>query len=311
MTPEFGIRPGRRLVRTVALSAALSFAALTDAGPAAGQAPGAQAGAAPAAADVNLENILDAAGAYCRKLQSSVLDFVCRETVVEKVDSALEVQAAYARRRQTIAFSGGGGSVWIVPRKSTIRSVYDYQCVRRDGVVTESRTLLEFNGRKKHETGAALAISSLIYHNALLGPANLFGAGNRLLYAFRVSGTERLDKRPVVRVEAAPADGAIDPLCLSGTAWVDPATGEILRIRWLQRPSERAEVFAAREKAGGGTLRLTLTTEFQAEKNGLRFPARLEIEEAYVSPRGRAFVRSTTKVEYSDFRFFTVEVDVR
>jgi hypothetical protein len=57
--------------------------------------------------------------------------------------------------------------------------------------------------------------------------------------------------------------------------------------------------------------RLTLTSKFEVAKNGLRFPTRLMVEEAYLNARGRAFIRSTTQVTYKDFKFFTVEVDVR
>jgi hypothetical protein len=46
-------------------------------------------------------------------------------------------------------------------------------------------------------------------------------------------------------------------------------------------------------------------------KNGIRFPSRLFVEEAYISAWGRAFVRSETAVVYRNFRFFTVEVEIR
>ncbi len=57
--------------------------------------------------------------------------------------------------------------------------------------------------------------------------------------------------------------------------------------------------------------RITLRTEFSVEKNGIRFPSKLSLEEAYLTERGRVFVRSETNVVYKDFKFFTVEVVVR
>lgn len=54
-----------------------------------------------------------------------------------------------------------------------------------------------------------------------------------------------------------------------------------------------------------------MVSEFQAEKNGLRFPTQLYIEEAYLDKRGRPFVRSKTTVTYKDFKFFTVEVEIK
>jgi len=52
-------------------------------------------------------------------------------------------------------------------------------------------------------------------------------------------------------------------------------------------------------------------SELKIEKNGVRFPNALSIEEAYVDENGRAFVRSKVDVVYTDFKFFTVEVDIK
>ena len=59
------------------------------------------------------------------------------------------------------------------------------------------------------------------------------------------------------------------------------------------------------------TPRLTMGSELKIEKNGMRFPNALSIEEAYVNEDGRAFVRSKVDVVYRDFKFFTVEVDIK
>ena len=43
---------------------------------------------------VNLDAILIKAADYCRRLESSVLDFVCREEVVEKADTSRDADQA-------------------------------------------------------------------------------------------------------------------------------------------------------------------------------------------------------------------------
>jgi hypothetical protein len=98
---------------------------------------------------------------------------------------------------------------------------------------------------------------------------------------------------------------------LKGKAWIDPQTAEILKIEWIQKPVENVKVFKVRAALANGTLRMTVRTEFSAEKNGLRFPSRIRIEEAYLRPRGRAFIRSKTNVTYRDFKFFRVETEVK
>ena len=56
--------------------------------------------------------------------------------------------------------------------------------------------------------------------------------------------------------------------------------------------------------------KLTLTSEFEVAKNGLRFPTLFVVEEAYLAKSGRSLIRSTTTVNYTDFKFFTVEVEI-
>ena len=206
---------------------------------------------------------------------------------------------------------GTGTTIYSVSRPVRNAFLYDYQCVRANRIIKETRALIELNGRKHNDPDAALMTTSIAYRNALLGPVNLFSDLSQNGYEYRVAGTEKLEKRPVAVIEVRPKAGAFEPVCLSGKAWVDPKTAEILKIEWTQKPAERAEIFAQREAKIGGKLRLTLRTEFRTEKNGIRFPSKLWIEEAYINDRGRAFVRSETNVTYKDFKFFTVEVDVR
>jgi hypothetical protein len=264
---------------------------------------------APAA---NLEAILIKAADYCRRLESSVLDFVCREEVVEKADTSRDATRSVAPLHDWNWMRGGvGTTTYSISRPLRNSFLYDYQCVRANRVIKETRTLIELNGRKRNDPDALLMTTSIAYRNALLGPVNLFSDLSQNGYEYRVAGTEKLGKRPVAVIEVRPKAGAFEPLCLSGKAWVDLKTAEILKIEWTQKPAERAEIFAQREAKIGGKLRLTLRTEFQTAKNGVRFPSKLWIEEAYINERGRAFVRSETNVTYKDFKFFTVEVDVR
>jgi hypothetical protein len=275
-----------------------------------GQAP---RGTSPAPQAVDLEALLGKAAQYCRKLEASILDFVCREEVVEKVDASRDSAKPLVPQYDWNWLAGGSGIVTIRNSRGPARNkfFYDYQCVRENRVIRETRTLTELNGKTHNDPDAPLMTTSIAYRNALLGPVNLFSDLSQNGYEYRVAGTEKLEKRLVAVIEARPKAGAFEPVCLSGKAWVDPKTAEILKIEWTQKPAERAEIFAQREEKIGGKLRLTLRTEFHTEKNAIRFPSKLWIEEAYINERGRAFVRSETNVTYKDFKFFTVEVDVR
>ena len=253
-------------------------------------------------AEPDLASILSKTAEYCRKLEASVLDFFCREEVRETLDLTQEAD---------ISLGAEPG----MDRKIIARNqfVYDYQCVRSGGLLKEKRTLLEFNGEKRNESVAAPRTNGVTYENPFLCPVVLFSKNNQNGYDFRIAGTDRIDKKDVIVVEAiskASGDGT-EPLFLSGKAWIDPETAEIRQIELTQKRAAWDEIFARREKKIGGELRLMTRAKFKIENNGFLFPCTLTIEESYLVGRHRTFKRSTTRVDFTDFKFFTVDVDVR
>ena len=266
---------------------------------------------------VELESLLEKTAEYCRKLESTVLYFICREEISEKIDPALDFPPPPTIRSWSNIENWNGidsrGAVVISSSPPKIKNsyVYDYQCVRKNERLWETRTLLEENGRRKDEPNAALKTSIIYYANAMLGPAGIFRKSYQAEYDYAIVGHERFERKPVIIVEAKPKPDAPEEKTLYGKAWIDPLTGNIMKIEYCEDRIGHYEVFEARGKKYDRTPRITQKAEFSAEKNGLRFPSKLSIEEAYLNKRGRAFVRSETTVVYKDFKFFTVEVDVK
>ena len=57
---------------------------------------------------------------------------------------------------------------------------------------------------------------------------------------------------------------------------------------------------------------IAFVSEYGLEKNGVRFPTRYRITEAYRDRRGNVlFPQSETVVVYEAYKFFTVETEVR
>ena len=295
-----GMRGARRAAAAVVL-ALLSAPALTLGGPALPQAEAA----------ATLEALLAKAAEYCRRLESSAFDFVCREEIRETIDPKLD--AAEPPRPSDPGTSPFLGPTLTVRRVKKVKRsfVYDYQCVRAGRAIREVRTQLEENGKRKVVPNAELRTSIVVFGTVLLGPVGLFGEQHQPDYAFAVAGRERVGDVEAVILDAKPKPGAPPSRNLYGRAWIDPATGHILKIEWSESRVGRFEAFVQRGKAFKRTPRLTIRSDFSAEKNGLRFPSRLEVEEAYLNDKGQAFVRSRTEVVYKDFQFFTVTFDVR
>jgi hypothetical protein len=254
---------------------------------------------------IDLEALLAKTAEYCAKLESSVLNFVCREEIRETIDPSLEIDDS---RYSDLV-------LW--PRVSPPRAVkientyiYDYQCIRSGRAIQEVRILLRENGRMKHERNAVLKTSVVVFETALMWPVGVYSERFQPDYDFTAVRRDKVGRRPVVVIDARPKPGAPEARNLYGQAWIDLATAEILRVEWNESRVGGYDVFAKRGARFQRTPRLTIRSEFSAEKNGLRFPSHMVAEEAYLGKSGGKFVRSKTEVTYKNFKFFTVEVEV-
>ncbi len=102
-----------------------------------------------------------------------------------------------------------------------------------------------------------------------------------------------------------------EPSYLSGKIWVKKKDFSILKIMWnpkVIKEIKNIEEIAKRYKA---EPMITIISEYKFEKNGIRFPSRLYIEEAYGNKEEKKFVRSETDIVYRDYKFFTVETEVK
>jgi len=262
--------------------------------------------------ELGLTALLDKLTDYAGRLENVALDFVCREQIEEKIDYTLDARASSPMMDIWGYSSGVGFPVHIgVPKVTNNSYVYDYQCIRKDRIIHESRTLLEKNKVKINEPNSRLMTEAFVYENALLGPVGIFAKRVRPLFAYKIAGRDKFDKKPVVIIEAVPVDENADLHTLYGKAWVDSANADILKIEWGQKHVGRFDIFQERAERYNLKPRITIRSEFQILANGIRFPNLLFLEEAYTNKRSRAVIRSETTVTYKDFKFFTVEVEIR
>ena len=266
-----------------------------------------------AVADVDLTALLAKAAEYCRKLNGAALYFVCLEEIVETIDPSLDLKKPLAPLGQWTGFPGSERQFTATTsfRKIKHTLLYDYQCIRDKGETTERRTLLREDRKKLNEPNAALKTMIIAYEMPLFGPAGIFGERVKPHFDYAIVGREKFEQKPVVVIQAIPKPDAPPRTELYGKAWIDPLSGDIVKIEWSPSRIGHYKEFEKLGEKFGLKPRLTLTSKFEVAKNGLRFPTRLMVEEAYLNARGRAFIRSTTQVTYKDFKFFTVEVDVR
>jgi hypothetical protein len=259
-----------------------------------------------AAEEARLPPILNRSLRYCRKLEKAALDFVCLEEISEKIDLSRdaedEVYVPLNRGIQT--------QIKIAKRKQENTYLYDFQFTRKGELKRENRNLLEKNGKPVKQKDAPLETSVVQVRNVLFGPLGLLGENWQGYHDYQLVTEEDVNGVKVAVVDVTPKD------TLSGThgygrVWIQEADGGVLKIEWKPESISGFDNLEARANKYGSELAVSLITEYGFEKNGIRFPSRDYSEEAYLKPDGKKFVRSRTSVIYRDYKFFTVETDIK
>ena len=251
-------------------------------------------------AQVELEAVLKKCAEYSERLVNSVLFFVCKEKITEKISS----RAAFTFISNDIqgrfrAYSSTAKSIFI----------YDYQLYRKGNDIKEQRILIEENGKKKHEENAQLKTRAFRHENIVLGPIGLLSSYWQTFHDYRILKEEKFKGDKTVILEAV-----LKPEYtfhhLSGKIWVRKSDFSILKIEWLQQSIKGYDLVEETAKKLGAEPRLTVIAEYGFEKSGIRFPSKYSLDEVYIIKRGRRrHQKSKTVVLYKDYKFFTVETE--
>jgi hypothetical protein len=236
----------------------------------------------------SLEVILRETGEYCYLLEKAVIDFICLEEIEEEINWSKD----YPSMRP-----------WL--KRNTY--VYDYQFIKKNHRIEESRILLKENGRKKHEKNAKLKTSTFQYQNVLYGPIDLLNWERQDLFEYRIKADDKGDDETIVVLEAIPK--SLEDYNAYGKIWIKKDDFSILKIEWNPKSIRgyvRIEETAERYESEPDII---IITEFNYEKNSIRFPSKHSIQEAYIDEKGKKFIRSELTTVYSDYKFFTVETE--
>lgn len=254
-------------------------------------------------AQMNLNTILKKAEEYCHRLENGVYDFVCKEEISEEINYSRDIEP---------------NSIWVGAKRQRNKYLYDYQLIKKRDGIKESRILLERNGRKLHEENALLETRVFRHQHVLLRTVDLFNEFGNTLDDYSLIGEETMFGEEAIVIEAVPKASyeqrflyGAEPSYLSGKIWVKKKDFSILKIMWnpkVIKEIKNIEEIAKRYKA---EPMITIISEYKFEKNGIRFPSRLYIEEAYGNKEEKKFVRSETDIVYRDYKFFTVETEVK
>lgn len=240
--------------------------------------------------------ILDKCAGYCDGLRQAALDFVCREVVREDIFNSVPFKGRNRYR--------------IYAPNERLDLTYDYQMIQRAGLYAEKRTLVEDSGRAVSIPDAPLKTKRLYSLRSFFGPLGLVGRDAQPSYEYRLIKKERILGYEAVLIEFRPKPNPMENSDI-GRLWVDPIDGSVLRIEFNGEGLAGYRIAADAAERRGLRADLRAVHDYGIVKNGLRFPSRTMVEESYTGSMVPKFTRSRLSVGYSDYRFFTVEFEVK
>ena len=255
-----------------------------------------------------LDGILEKASVYARKLNDYAYYFVCREAVTEKLVG--KTKFTYSRS-SAIEGSAGGQTMSARDTSTTNTYLYEYQLVRKQGENEEKRSLIEKNGQRLIVPDAKLEAMRFHFENFAFGPIDIFGAVGRERHGYEIVGRDKVKGEKAIIIEARSTAETAD-YNPGGKVWVREGDNAILKIEWDQKTMAGFKDISAAADAVNAIPMFILVTEYGVEKNGIRFPSRVLMREAYLRTKTRKIQKvSEVTIDYKDYKFFQVEVETQ
>lgn len=243
---------------------------------------------------------------YCKRLEEFSIYYFCKEKVRETI---YPIPKKY--RKPNNSSLGLHGQFTKFHNKSSIVNnfIYEYQLIRKGKKEKERRLLLEENGKDKNRKKAKLKTRCFKYSAVVLYPL-AFSENEQRYYNFKILGKEKWSSRNVFVIQVLPRPGIQKDL-LWGKFWVDEKKFSILKIEVSPVSIGNYYKITHRAILLNSKPRITIQIDYNIEKNGIRFPGTFFIKEAYLTPQGRKILLSEILVNYQEYRFFSVGVDVK
>jgi len=249
----------------------------------------------------DLAEILKKCSDYCEKLAQSSLFFVCEEKIEERI---------YGYRY--FGFSGRYRYTVTQPQKVEKNIyLYDYQLIKKESKIEERRILLEENGKQKYEENVELKTKRFFSRRPVFGLVGLLSKDSQELYEYKILKEDTLEGREVFIFETKPKT-KMKNRPNYGKIWIDKEDSSILKIETEEESLVGYETLRKEMEKQGLSPSLKAIHYYFTMEKGLRFPSKTIFEEVYSGAKLKGKIKkSETIFIYDNYRFFTVEVEVK
>ncbi len=262
--------------------------------------------------DEVLKKVLKGASLYCKTLDEYAIYYYCKERVHESV----EIEFLYEQRlfsvidyiKPPVNFYGDVQIKNILTTK-----YYDYQIIKEDGTIKESRKYL---GRLKLKHPDRWYTRTIVIDNFFYGPIGLLHKKMQHLFNYTLlKENGKALKRNAWVISAIPLNPGIrseknGKALMFGKIWIDKEDFSILKIEWSPRYDTRAELVNFIAQHLNHKPVATFTSEFKIKKGALRYPSAGLYEEFFITKKGTRIGYARLKVDYIKYRFFNTAASI-
>ena len=251
-----------------------------------------------------LKIILKKTAEYCERLKKMALFFVCHENIEEKIYFYKRTKAFSP---EDFKASAPLAKVNLKQRRmSRSTYVYDYQMIKKGDKEEEKRILLKEGKKEKHVENAELKIRGYKAKFLVYGPVGFLSYYWQNHFTYEITGQDEINGIKTIIISASPKTLREENYYF-GKIWVDENDFSILKIMWDDKTLEGYE----KKAFPGVTKNLSWEVFYEVEKNGVRFPSRQLIKDIYLTEVGQQHPRFLTTFTYDNYKFFTVEIEIK
>ena len=253
-----------------------------------------------------LDRILEKTAAYCERVKSIALFYVCVENTKDKI--------FYYRSSRAVKESPYGDTE-VVPSKTLTLSrtrnysyKFDYQLIKKGDELEEQRIPLKKSKRTKgrgDEPDVRFSAKYLVY-----GPVGFLSRYWQAYFSYEIIGEERIGEVLATVIKSTPKPNNEDNRNFA-RVWINEKDGSILQIEWEPESILDYEGKPVRALAEELETAVVWKVTYGIEKNGVRFPSQQHIQEFLVAEDQKRYIRNEITTVYEDYKFFVVETEVK
>ncbi|UCH95862.1 MAG: hypothetical protein JSV88_03190 [Candidatus Aminicenantes bacterium] len=266
-----------------------------------------------------MNHILQGAADYCERLKQSAFHFYCREKILETRKPLTNAERRDPHITEAAMKKGVVRALDEIRTKAFthVKSyIFGYRLIKQGNKINEERDWIASTDNMKVNRDQVIQTNAFFAQKAIFAPLTLLDRTRQNMYDFQFVKFAEHNGRPAVVIEAVPKN-PVETATIYGKIWIDTGDFSVMKIQADPESIRGYRQLKDLAKKLRTRLYLSLVSEFDEIRRGIRFPTKVSMMEKYKGGRiisgyrgPKGWERTLTEFTYTDYQFFDVQTDV-